>query len=85
MTALLKNGAMILLVTALVVLVCTFGYQFFVIGDLDAARGMGPVHDRLTLVMTALATALYNAALPFIGACIVDRMDRYLASKGSAE
>ena len=84
----LRKGAAILFAVAILVFLSTFAYQLWAYGDvlngLQTGSYEGPKPSWLTLV-TALSGALNSAALPFIGACVVDRIDRYLASKDAAE
>jgi hypothetical protein len=80
----LDSGAAILLAVAVLVFLSTFAYQLGVYGDvlngLQAGTYQGSKPNWLTLV-TAFASALGSAALPFVGACLVDRFDRFLSQR----
>ena len=86
--AAVRNGGPILFCIALIVFAISFGAQFKLGDQMTYTQYSSHVGDggiRFVFLMSALATALGDSAFLFLGACLVDRADRFLTVKGAAE
>jgi hypothetical protein len=89
MTRALRLGAAILFGVAVVVFVSTLTYQLLMMGDIQHAATAGTYEGTLPplwlVTLAAIGGALSAAAVPFFGACVIDRIDRLLAHREAAE
>ena len=86
--AAVRAGGPILFSISLVVFLITFLAQVKMGDQMTYTQYSGAVGDgdtRAVFLFSALATALSNAAYIFFAACILERADRFLASRGAAE
>jgi hypothetical protein len=85
----MRNGSVILFVTALLLFLVSFLGQFLLgwSTTLHASLPDEPGHapDRLVFVVSAVASALSQSALIFAGACIVHFLERRTGSKGPSQ
>jgi hypothetical protein len=89
MSRFLRNGAQILFVVSCIVFVGLLTYQFVMLSGLqrESASGMyqGQLPSTWIVVIGAFSGAISGAAVPFFGACLIERIDRLLAHKEAAE
>ena len=89
MRKLLRNGAAILFVVSCIVFVGLLAAQFMLLSEMQrqaqASSFGGYAPSIWTMVIAAFSSALSGAAIPFLGACAIDRVDRFLALKEAAE
>ncbi|MES2326448.1 MAG: hypothetical protein V4499_03840 [Pseudomonadota bacterium] len=82
MRKLLQNGAGILFALSVVVFVGTLIYSLVMLNGLQqasvAGSYQGPLPAPWLSVLAAFSGALSAAAVPFLGACLIDRVDQYL-------
>jgi hypothetical protein len=82
MRTLFRNGSRILFVLSLIVFVAALSFQLFVIADtprhLLVGAGESSVPPLWIFVVQAVSSALSVGAIPFLGACIIDRTDRII-------
>jgi hypothetical protein len=85
----LRNGAAILFWLSGILFVGVMVAQFSLLGEMQqqarAGSLVGHVPSTWSMVIAALSSALSGAAIPFFGACVIDRVDRFLTLKGAAE
>ena len=89
MRKLLRNGAGILLLLSCNVFVGLLAYQFLLLEQLQGQSQAGGYTEHLPAawisIIGAVSSSLSGAAIPFLGACVIDRVDRFLAHKEAAE
>jgi hypothetical protein len=89
MRKLLRNGAAILFVLSCVAFVGLLTYQFLMLSDLQQASGAGRYQGQLPptwiSLIGALSGAISAAAIPFFGACVIDRVDRFFTQREAAK
>ena len=89
MRKLLRNGAPILLVLSCIVFVGMLTYQLLMISSLQqsAAAGMyqGQLPSNWVTIIGAFSGAVSAAAVPFFGACVIDRIDYFFAHREAAK
>jgi hypothetical protein len=89
MRRLLRHCALILVVLACIVFIGVLVAQFLLLTEMQRqaqASNFGTyVPSTWTMVISALSNAFSGAAIPFLGACAIDRVDRYLALKEPAK
>ena len=88
MIKLLRNGAAILFVLSWIVFVGVLTYSFVTISGLQASAAgnyEGQMPATWLTMIAAFSGAVSAAAVPFFGACLIDRIDRLLASREAAE
>lgn len=85
MTKLFRSGAGILFGLSLILFVVTLAYQLVMLRDLYQSAAMGMDHSlpppAWVSVLEAISVSLSGAAIPFFGACVIDRADRILGLK----
>jgi hypothetical protein len=85
--ALLKRAVPILLGVAAIVFVADLASQLWMAHDvmngIRSGSYEGPAPG-LVSVLGVIAGALYRAAFPFFGACLLDRIDRWLLGRGAS-
>jgi Zn-dependent protease len=84
-----RNGAGILFVLSIIVFVGVLSYQLVLVRDLYHSALTGPYQGAVPPVwmevIAAFAGALSAAAVPFFGACVIDRLDLLASRKEMAE
>jgi hypothetical protein len=79
---LFRNGSRILFVLSLIVFVVALAFQLFVIADtprhLLVGAGESSAPPLWIFVVQAVSSALSAGAIPFLGACIIERTDRII-------
>lgn len=75
----MRHGAVILFVTALLLFATSFSSYFFLSGEAfnQALSASGMTQSKFVLFWSALAQALNYAVWPFLGACLLYRVDRH--------
>jgi len=89
MRKLLRNGAAILVVLSCIVFVGLLAAQLLLLSEMQRQAHVSSfgsyAPSTWTMVIAALSTAFSGAAIPFFGACVIDRVDRFLALKETAK
>ena len=81
MRTLLQHGAAILMAAAAIIFVTHLGAQLFLFADVEngiAAGNYVGAEPSIATLLAAVAASLSASALPFIGACLIDRLDHWI-------
>ena len=75
----MRKGAIILFVATLLIFVISFANYFFLSGEAlnQALSVSGMTQSKFVLFWGSLAQALNNSVWPFLGACLLHRLDRH--------
>ena len=81
----MRNGAIILFLATLLIFVVSLANYYFFSGEAlnQALSVSGHTQSKFVIFWGAVAQALNNCVWPFLGACLLNRLDRHWGEAGA--